>query len=317
MKTVSVISTCYNEEGNVRAAAERVKAVFAGLPGYDYEHVFADNCSTDRTLEILREMAREDARVRVIANAKNFGQPRSLFNAILAANGDAVVVLAADLQDPPELIPRFVEEWEKGFQVVFGIRSKRDEAWLMTAARSLYYRLLQKVSEDELINDAGDFVLFDRNVLEVLRRVRDLNPYLRGLLTSLGFSRTGVPYHMAARASGKSTNNLFSLFVYGLNGFINHTVYPLRLATLVGFSMSLVSFVASFIYLLTKLVSWSGPPPGIPTILVALFFLSGVQLFLLGFLGELVGAIFRESKNLPLVVERERINFPADKTHGE
>ena len=317
-KTISVVTPCYNEEGNVGPLSERVRAVFDALPGYDYEHIFADNASTDGTLGALKEMAAGDKRIKVIANTANFGPVKSVFNAVLAATGDAVVVLSADLQDPPELISEFVEKWEEGFQVVFGVREKRHESGLMVLARKLYYRLLRSVSEDRLIDDAGDFVLFDKAVLDVLKRIKDTNPYIRGLLTSLGFSYTGVKYSMQQRSYGKSSTNLFRLFIYALNGFVNHTMLPLRLATVFGLIMSFVCFVIATASLLIKIFFWeSSGPPGIPTLIVGLFFLSGIQLFLIGFIGEYIGAIHRQSKGLPLVVEKERINFSKGKPKGK
>lgn len=317
MKRICVITPCYNEEGNVRLLAERVAAVFRDLPGYTYEHLFADNASSDGTQAVLRELAAQDPRIKVIVNAKNFGQPRSLFNAILAAEGDAFVIVAADLQDPPELIPRFVEQWEAGYQVVFGIRAKRHEAPLMTLARKAYYRVLRGMSGDELVMDAGDFLLMDKRVQEILGRIHDTNPYLRGLLVSLGFSCTGIDYVMEARHSGKTKLSPFGLMAFAWNGVINHTLLPLRLATSLGIGMSALSILAAFGYLLLKLISWRTSPPGIATVIIGMFFLSGVQLFLLGFVGELVASIFREGKNFPLVVERERFNFDPNRKPRE
>jgi len=257
-------------------------------------------------------MAANDKRIKVIANAKNFGPVKSVFNAILAAKGNAVVILAADLQDPPEMIPQFIEKWREGYQVVFGIREKRDESKILVIFRKAYYRLLQSISEDTLVKDAGDFVFFDKEVLKVLKSIKDSNPYIRGLLSSLGFRRTGIKYHMQRRHAGKTSTNLFSLFVYALNGFVNHTLFPLRLATLVGFIMAFVCIVFSVVQLLLKLIFWQSPPAGIPTLTIGLFFVSGVQLFLIGFLGEFIGSIYKQMKGIPPVIEKERINFDQD-----
>ncbi len=314
MKRISVVTPCFNEEGNVRLLSERVKEVFAGLPEYEFEHIFADNRSEDNTLAVLKAMALEDQRIKIIVNARNYGSIRSPFNAVLAARGDAIVMLAADLQDPPEMIAQFVERWEQGYQVVFGVRAQRQEPAWMTGLRRAYYRLLNQMSEDELVSDAGDFVLFDKKVQDVLRQIHDTNPYLRGLLASLGFSHTGIEYHMGERHSGKTKASATNLIAYALTGFIHHTMLPLRLATFVGLSMSGVSILAAFIFLFLKLLRWSDSPPGIATIIIGLFFLSGVQLFVLGFLGELVGAIYRQGRNLPLVVEVERINFDEEES---
>jgi glycosyltransferase involved in cell wall biosynthesis len=309
MKLISIVTPCYNEEGNVRLLSSRVKKIFDNLPDYDYEHIFADNCSEDNTLNVLKEMALDNKKIKIIANAKNFGPVKSLFNAILAVNSNAVVILAADLQDPPEMISQFIEKWREGYQVVFGIREKRAESKIKVFFRKAYYRLLQSISEDTIVKDAGDFVLFDKEVLKVLKSIKDTNPYIRGLLSSLGFRHTGIKYHMQRRHAGKTSANLFSLFVYALNGFMNHTLFPLRLATFVGFLMAFVCIVFAFIQLLLKLVFWQSSAAGIPTLTVGLFFMSGVQLFLIGFLGEFIGSIYKQLKGLPPVIEKERINF--------
>jgi polyisoprenyl-phosphate glycosyltransferase len=312
VKKISIVTPCYNEEGNVTLLVERVRAVFADLPEYTYEHIFADNKSEDNTLSLLKDMAASDTKIKIIANVTNFGQVRSAFNAIKAANGDAVVLLAADLQDPPELIADFIEKWEEGYQVVYGLRAKREESQLLQATRKAYYRLLKAVSEDQLVSDMGEFCLFDKVVLDVFKSLNDANPYIRGLLSSLGFSHVGVPYSMAQRHAGETTTSLVYLCVYALNGFINHTLLPIRLATILGLLTSSVSFLLALGYLILKLIFWDVSPPGIPTLAVGMFFLGGVQLFMLGFIGELVGAIFRQSKNRPLVIEKERINFDGD-----
>lgn len=308
-KLISVVTPCFNEENNVSLLSERVSAAFKSLSGYEYEHIFADNASEDNTLTVLREMAKSDRKIKIIANTANFGPIKSVFNAVLSASGDAVVVLSADLQDPPELIPQFVEKWEEGYKVVFAIREKRSEFKLLGIIRKLYYRILRSISDDQLVNDAGDFLLFDKDVLNVLKGVRDTNPYLRGLISSLGFKHAGIKYHMPPRHSGKSSTNLFRLYVYALNGFVNHTMFPLRLATLLGLLMSSVCIGFAFLQLVLKIFFWERSAPGVSTVVVSLFFLSGVQLFLLGFLGEFVGSIHKQIKGLPLVIEKERINF--------
>ena len=306
---VSVVTPCFNEEGNIQLVYERVKSTFKEMVGLEYEHIFADNCSQDTSLNVLRGLCVLDSRVKVIVNAKNFGPGRSVFNALLAARGDAVVVLACDLQDPPELIQRFIAKWLEGYEVVFGIRERREEPFLISCGRRLYYRLISSVSDDDLIKDAGDFFLIDRRVQQVLRRIRDRNPYIRGLLSSLGFKTTGIPYHMSSRHSGRSNASPYILFVLALSGFVNHTLLPLRLATLGGMLLSLLCFGFALVLIFLKLISNTSAPTGVTTIVVSIFFLSGIQLFLLGFLGEFVGAIHKQQKGLPLVVERERINF--------
>ena len=309
LRLVSVVTPCFNEEENIQLVYERVKSTFKEMVGLEYEHIFADNCSQDSSLNVLRGLCVLDSRVKVIVNAKNFGPTRSVFNALLAARGDAVVLLACDLQDPPELIQRFIAKWLDGYEVVFGIRERREEPFLISYGRRLYYRLISSVSEDDLVKDAGDFFLIDRRVQQVLRRIQDRNPYIRGLLASLGFKTIGIPYHMSSRHSGRSNASPYSLFVLALSGFVNHTLLPLRLATLSGLMLSFLCMGYALLTIFMRLIGSSDAPAGTATIVVALFFLSGVQLFLLGFLGEFVGAIYRQQKGLPLVVERERINF--------
>lgn len=309
MPKISVVTPCYNEEGNVRLLNEQVRKVFETLPSYEWEHIFADNCSQDGTLTILKQMASEDNRVKVIANLRNFGVEKSVFNALLAARGDAAIIVAADLQDPPELIHDFVTQWELGHKVVFGVRERRSESFLLTGIRKLYYRLLKLTADNELINDAGDFVLVDQQVIQVLKQIKDNLPYLRGLLTSLGFPYTGIKYHMRSRHSGKTSNNFFKLFLYALNGFISNTMLPLRLATLIGIFMSALSMLVACVQLVLKFMYWSSPPPGVPTIIVGMFLLFGVQFFLIGYLGEMIGAIYAQGRGIPRVIERERINF--------
>lgn len=310
-KLLSIVTPCYNEEGNVAAIIEGVREVMATLEGYDYEHVFADNCSTDATLALLKEFAAQDDRIKIIANAANFGPARSVFNALLAARGDGVVLLAADLQDPPSYIASFVKEWEKGYQIVFGLRTNRQEGVVLRNVRKCYYRLLKALTDDNLINDAGDFVLIDKVVVDAMRQVREYNPYIRGLVMSFGFSATGVPYTMEKRRSGKSTANLYSYFVYALNGFVNHTLVPLRLVTLLGIVLSVCSVLFALVQFVSRLILGQVGPPGIPTLIVGLFFLMGINFFILGYIGEYVGTIYKQVKNMPLVIERERINFDA------
>lgn len=310
-KRITVVTTCYNEEGNVEALASQVREVFETVLGgrYDYEHIFADNASRDGTLPILRRLAAADPRIKVIANLRNVGQPRSVLNAIRAASGDAVILLVADLQDPPEMIVDFLQRWEQGYKVVFGIRAKRNEGTIKTALRKLYYRLLRRLSEDELVNDAGEFCLFDKDVLHVIAGVNDPFPYLRGLIMSLGYPWTGIDYVMRPRLRGKSTINLFGNYVYALNGFIHHTLTPLRIASFLGLVMSLTCFGIAVIQFVLKILFWDQAPAGLPTLTIGLYFIGSIQLFILGYIGELLGSLYIQSKGLPLVVEAERINF--------
>ena len=313
MKTISVVTPCRNEEDNVRDCYEAVKGVFDGLEAYDFEHVFADNGSEDDTVPRLRELAAEDERVKVIVNSRNFGGLPSVFNALMSVSGDAaVVMLAADLQDPPEVIPEFIKKWEDGYEVVYGIRKKREGHLILSLAKRLYYRLANRFSFIRIPPDVGEFQLVDRVVVEALREYEDYYPYLRGMIASCGFRSAGVEYTWQARRKGKSNASLYHLLDMALNGFISFSNVPLRLCIIFGFMLSALSlayaavaFVVHLIYLRQLVL------PGMASLLVGVFFFAGVQLFFLGVLGEYISAIHFQVRKRPLVIERERINFDA------
>ena len=311
-KVISIVTPCFNEQDNVADCYEAVKRVFEErLLGYDFEHVFCDNASADGTQEILRQLAARDRRVKVIFNARNFGPFCSTFNGLLSTTGDAVVVLlAADLQDPPEVIADFVRHWEKGYQVVYGVRNKREEGFVMRNVRHLYYRTVSRFAHIDIPPDVGEFQLIDRAVVEALRKFEDYYPYVRGMIASCGFKSIGVEYVWKARKKGFSKNRLFHLIDQGLNGIISFTRVPMRLCLLFGFLLSACSILFAMFSLTWHLIA-SGPiaPPGIPTLIVAMFFFSGVQFFFLGVLGEYICAIHSQVRKRPLVIERERINY--------
>lgn len=311
-KLITVITPCYNEQDNVIPCYEAVREVFeTQLAAYDYEHIFADNASKDDSAEVLKDLAGRDPRVKVIINSRNFGPFRSTFNALLASRGDAVVVLlAADLQDPPELIPRFVERWEAGNQVVYGIRKTRNEGVVMRTIRKAYYRVVSWLARVDVPPDVGEFQLIDRVIVETLREYDDYYPYIRGMIASCGFEAIGVEYTWQARRNGKSKNRLRDLIDQGLNGIISFTNVPLRLGMILGFVLSGLSIAYAFVSFLLNLIYFRQfAAPGIPTLIVALFFFSGVQLFFLGLLGEYISAIHFQVRKRPKVIEKERINF--------
>lgn len=312
MKTISIITPCFNEEDNVGPCAEAVRELFATrLAAYDYEHIFCVNASTDGTPARLRQLTAADPRVRVILNARNFGPFCSTFNGLMATTGDAVVVLlAVDLQDPPEVIVQFAERWEAGAQVVYGIRAKREEPWALRGARHVFYRLVNRFSEFGIPPDAGEFQLVDRQVVEALKRFDDHYPYIRGMIASCGFTAVGVEYTWKARARGFSKNRLYNLVDQALNGIISFSKIPLRLAMLVGLTVSVLSIAYALATAVINLLFYRElAAPGLATVIVAIFFIGGVQLFMLGLLGEYIGAIHFQVRKRPLVVERERINF--------
>ena len=314
-KLLSIVTPCYNEEPNVDECYETVKRIVeTELPGYRYEHIFCDNASTDRTLELLKALAGRDTRVKVIANARNFGPFHSLFNGIIAARGDVVLLfLAADLQDPPELIPQFVKLWEQGYEVVYGVRKWREEGFVMRATRRAYYKLVADTANIVVPQGAGEFQLADRKVVEALRKFDDYYPYVRGMVAYCGFKTIGVDYTWRARKRGFTKNNLVRLIDQALNGLISFTNVPMRLCMAFGLSVAAASFMYGLFALVANLISQRRlAEPGIPTLIVALFFFSGLQLFFFGVIGEYVSAIHAQVRKRPLVVERERLNFEVD-----
>ncbi len=313
-KLISIITPCFNEADNIEDCCTAIRNLFSGeLAAYDYEHIFSDNASTDATPDILRKLAGADRHVKVILNARNFGPFRSDFNGLLSASGDAVLVFfAADQQDPPEVIPEMVRRWESGFEVVYGIRANREEGLVMRTTRRAYYRLVRRFAEIDIPSDAGEFQLVDRKIADQLRKVEDYYPYIRGLIANCGFRRVGVPYTWKARRKGLSKNRLYHLFDQGLNGLISFTNVPMRLCLLAGMTISLLSTLAAVLNAAVNLFYFRRlAPPGIPTLIVAVFFFGGVQLFFLGVLGEYLSAIHGQVRRRPLVIERERMNFEA------
>ncbi len=313
-KLISIVTPCYNEEENVRECAESVRRVFEKeLPDYDFEHIFSDNASSDKTVEILRTLAATDPRVKVVVNSRNFGPGRSNFNALRYAKGDAAVaMLVADLQDPPEVIPQFVRKWEEGYDVVYGARKNRhlSENPLMALARNIYYRLVMWTSDFYIPPDVGEFQLIDRKVLEALKTYDDYYPYVRGMIASCGFRRIGIDYDWKRRKKGISKTKIFDLMDQALNGIISFSHFPLRLCVFLGFVLAVISVTYALAEFVINLLFFRRfAPPGIPTLAVAIFFFSGVQLFFLGVLGEYISAIHFQVRKRPLVIEREKINL--------
>jgi polyisoprenyl-phosphate glycosyltransferase len=309
MKTLSIVTPCYNEEGNIAVLIGRVRKLMAQLPAYDYEHLFIDNCSTDRTLLLLKQFAAEDRRIKIIVNARNFGHIRSPYYALLQAQGDAVISLVADLQDPPDLILEFVRQWEAGHKVVVGIKTRSRESWWMYRLRGLYYRLIKRVADVELLEQFTGFGLYDRKIMDVLRGLREPYPYFRGLISDVGYDIQRVEYTQPERHHGKTKNNFFTLFDIAMLGFTSYSKVPLRLATLVGFFTAGLSLVVGMGYLVAKLLFWNTFTAGVAPVMVGIFFLGSVQLIFMGIVGEYVGAVFTYVQNRPLVIEKERINF--------
>jgi len=311
-KLISIVTAVYNEEDNVEACHAAVKALFEGpLKDYDFEHVFADNCSTDATVAVLERMAGAEPRIKVILNARNFGPMRSAFNALMATTGDAAVpLLAADLQDPVSLIADFVKLWEQGFEVVHGVRETREEGPVMVAVRRAYYRVVAGMSSVTVPPNVGEFQLIDRKVVDALRRFDDHYPYTRGMIARCGFKTTGIPYRVQARQRGISKNRLWHLLDQGMNGLVSTSNVPLRLSMIAGLILSVASMAYAVVQLLINVLFFRElSAPGIGQLTIALFFFSGVQLFFIGVLGEYIGSIHAQVRGGPVVVERGRINL--------
>ncbi len=313
-KTISVITPCFNEEKAIAECVQIVREIFEKeLPGYELEHIICDNCSTDNSVEILKEIAVSHPGLRIIVNSRNFGILKNTYNGVMAASGDVVLLfLPADLQDPPELIPEMVRLWELGYEIVFGMRAKREEAFILKWARKAYYRVLSRLTYVDYPPDAGDFQLVDRVVINAMKRIDDAQPFMRLMTFDCGFRSIGIKYTSRARKHGKSRNPLLHLFDQGMNGIISFSSAPIRLALLFGTLISFLSFAYAAIVIILKLMGKIEALPGTPTIIAAIFFFGGVQLLFAGLVGEYILAIFNQVRRKPLVIERERINFKAD-----
>ncbi len=309
MKTITIVTPCYNEQDNIEEVWRQAREVMQGIEGVDYEHLFIDNCSTDATPRLLRGMAAQDRRVKVIMNARNFGHIRSPFYGLMQARGDAAILLVADLQDPPGLMRDFVRHWQEGARIVVGVKPSADESSLMFAVRRLYYRTITRIADVKLIQNFTGFGLYDRQVLDVLRQIDDPYPYFRGLVSEVGFDAVQVPYNQPRRVRGITKNNFYTLYDIAMLGITTHTRLPLRVATMAGFALSALSLLISLAYLVAKLLFWDKFALGTAPLLIGMFFFASVQLFFIGLLGEYVGAILTHVARRPLVVERERINF--------
>lgn len=312
MKRISIVTPCFNEAENVEELHAQIVQIMSELPGYDFEHIYIDNASTDGTVPILRRLTAADQRVKVILNARNFGHIRSPFYGILQAHGDAVICMSSDLQDPPSITKDFVRKWEEGFKAVLGVKTKSKETRLMFLLRRLYYRVLSKLSEVPLIENFTGFALYDQQVVQVLRQIDDPYPYIRGLIAEIGFETAKVEFVQPRRKRGITKNNFYTLYDMAMVGFTSNTKIPLRLATMVGFLTAGISLLAGLFYLVYKLIYWETFTAGTAPLVVGLFFVGGVQLFFLGIVGEYIGAIYTQVRHRPLVVEKERINFGSE-----
>lgn len=313
-KLISVVTGCYNEEENVVPLYHAIKEVFQKTPQYELELIFIDNCSTDRTQELLEQIAAQDTKVKVIFNSRNFGHIRSGYYALLKAKGDAIIGMASDFQDPPDMIPQFIEKWEEGNQVVLAVKNKSKENRLKFAIRKMYYRMIRKISEVEMIDNATGFGLYDRCVIEAIRDMKDPYPYFRGILSEVGFKRALVPFVQPKRERGVTKNGFFTLYDMAMLGITSNSKVPIRIATVLGFIISMVSLFVALAYFVLKLLFWNEMTMGLAPLVIGLFFFGAVQLFFIGLIGEYVCTILVKVNNRPLVIERKALNFTNDKT---
>jgi glycosyltransferase involved in cell wall biosynthesis len=308
-KTISVVTGCFNEEGNVEELYLRVRNAMAHIGRYRYEHIFIDNCSTDRTVEVLKRIAAADANVKLIVNARNFGHIRSPLHAVYQATGDCIIGIVADLEDPPELIEGMILEWEKGKAMVLGIRATREENPMMLWIRRKYYRIVNRLSEIETFEDFSGFGLYDRRVIDLVKSFDDPYPYFRGMIAEIGLPHSTFTYGQPKRKSGISKNNFYTLYDMAMLGITSLSKVPLRLVTFSGFLTAAVCALVAFGYLAYKLLYWNRFSVGVAPLVIGIFFFSSIQLISMGIIGEYIGAIHTQVQKRPLVVERERVNF--------
>lgn len=312
MRKISIVSSCFNEEDNIEILYNSVKEQMKPyLDTYEYEQIIVDNCSTDNSAKILRELAKKDKHLKVILNARNFGHIRSPYWAMISGTGDAIIYMASDLQDPPELIPEFIKKWEEGYKIVLGQKNASKEFFLMNWIRKSFYFLIGTIADDgvKLVPNCTGFGLYDKQIIDIARNIDDPYPYFRGLICEIGFDQAIVPFVQPTRKHGKTKNNFYTLYDNAMIGIIKHSKLPLRLASFIGSGVAFVSLLVAIFYFIYKLLFWESFSVGQAPLIIGLFFFSSVQLFFIGILGEYIGAIYTRINKKPLVIEKERINF--------
>lgn len=308
-KLISIVTPCYQEEENIGQLIEAIREVMKTYEEkYDYEHLIVDNSSIDNTVAIVKKYAAEDKRVKLIVNSRNFGHIRSSFHALESASGDAIIGMASDFQDPVDLIHVHIENWEKGFMMSLAIKNESEEGWLFAYIRRSFYKIVNKLSDVPLIKNCTGAGLYDKKVMDEIRKMNDPYPYFRGMLSEVGFSKAFVNFVQPNRKRGFSKNNIYTLYDIGMLGIISNSKIPLRVATFLGFAMSGVSLLITLVYLIMKLCFWYEFSAGMAPIVLGIFFFASVQLFFIGILGEYIGAIYTQVQNRPMVVELERVN---------
>ena len=308
-KIITIVSPTYNEEENVLLFYSRVNEIIKNILNYQFEFLFIDNASTDETANILKDLAKQDKKIKVILNTRNFGHIRSPYWGIIQSQGDATIYLASDLQDPPELIPKFIDAWESGFKVVLGVKPESKLNFINHQLRKAYYLFLNKISNVSIVKNSTGFGLYDREVLNEVRKINDPYPFLRGIIAELGYEVKQILFLQERRNFGRTKNNFYTLYDIGMLGIISHSITPIRMASLVGFLVGSLSFIFALIFTILKLIYWDSFPLGISPIIIGMFFMFGLILIFIGFLGEYIGSIHTYLQKRPIVVEKERINF--------
>ena len=309
MNHISIVTPCYNEEENVIPLRQAVKQIMNGIENCTYEHIFIDNCSEDKTPELLKEMAENDPNVKVIFNSRNFGHIPPPYYGLLQATGDAAILMASDFQDPPEMIEKFVQKWFEGNEIVIGVKEKSKESPIMFLLRTMYYKLSNKLSNVSLFENFTGFGLYDRVVINNLKKIEDPYPYFRGIIAEIGYNVATVPFVQPKREKGSTKNNFYTLYDIAMLGITSNSKVPLRIATMAGVTLSLLSLFTAFGYFIAKLIFWDSFSLGTAPIIIGLFFFNSILLFFIGIIGEYLGFIYTQVMKRPIVIEKDRINF--------
>jgi polyisoprenyl-phosphate glycosyltransferase len=307
-KLISIVTPTFNEESNIEKLCNDISFEMRNL-NYDYEHIIIDNNSTDSTIDILRKIAMKDKKIKVILNTRNFGHLKSPVHGLLQSSGDAVILMSSDFQDPIEMIHKYVSEWEKGFEVVLGQKDTSEENFIKHFIKKIFYKFIQLISEVPLMVNTTGAGIFDKKIIHQIKKINDPYPYFRGLLSEITSNIKLIKFHQPKRAGGKTKNNFYSLYDVGILGIIKHSKIPLRIMTFIGFCTSLMSIFVALFYFVKKLLYWQSFDLGTAPLIIGLFLIASVQIFLLGFIGEYVMNILLQTRKLPLVIEKERINF--------
>jgi len=307
-KKISIITPTFNEEKNIEKLCSEISKEMSKLD-YDYEHIIIDNHSNDQTISILKKIAEKDKKVKVIINTRNFGHIRSPIYGMLQATGDACILMNSDFQDPIELIPQYIREWEQGSQIILGQRSSSDENFFMNSFKDFFYKFINKISDVPLMRNTTGSGLFTKNIVDQIRKIDDPYPYFRGLLSEISSQIKLIQFHQPKRSGGETKNNFYTLYDIGVLGIVKHSKLPLRLMTFIGFFTSIISIMIATVFFFYKILFWNSFEVGVAPLVIGLFTIASIQIFLLGFIGEYVMTILTHTRKLPLVVEKERINF--------